>query len=66
MRKQRNYVAEAYAKTGGLVQATAAMRVSQTTARDYEKRGRVLLAEAAIRLSRASGIPIEKLAGVEG
>lgn len=62
---RKNYVLEAYEKVGGVVQATAIMRVSPETARQYKLRGKIGLAEAALRLAKSSGIAVEKLIGLE-
>ena len=61
----RNPVRDAVDKVGGPIQAAAIMRVSLESVRQWCITGEVRLAKAAVLLSRPSGIPLEKLIGLE-
>jgi hypothetical protein len=60
MASKANGVREAVERVGGVIEASALLRVSNVAVFRWMRTGRVPSLDAALKLSRASGVPIER------
>jgi transcriptional regulator with XRE-family HTH domain len=56
---QPNAVREAVEQVGGIIEASALLRVSNVTISRWMRMGRIPNLDAALKLSKASGFPVE-------